>query len=188
LQGPAARSYEENLHRLDVSLRELKIRYDQFFGGGLDREPLELRQRVDKLVRRMTAEPPQKYALRFHFNTLVGRYHSLSELWGRTIRTREEGNHHTESQRERLGLKKRILGRCLVTAADSGDDAELRRLHGRYAAARERQGQNPVSFEKFARGIAGQARRLRSKHECGQIEVRLVESEDGVQIRARPGR
>jgi hypothetical protein len=184
---PAANSFEENLNRLDLSLRELKIRYDQFFGGGLDREPLELRRRVDRLVRQMTAEPPQKYALRFRFNTLVGRYHSFSELWGRTLRTREEGDYHAESQRERLGLKHRILGRCLVTSTEAAD-AELRRLHGRFAAARERQGQSQVSFEKFARGIAGQARRLRSKHECGQIEVRLVESEDGVQIRARPGR
>ena len=187
MQGPAANTYEQNLQQLDVSLRELKIRYDQFFGGGLDREPVELRLKIDRLVRRMTADPPQKYALRFHFNTLVGRYNSFSELWGRTVRGREEGTHRTESQRERLGIKRRLLGRCLV--ADAGASAEdLRRLHGRFVSARERQGQGAVSYEKFARGIADQARRLRSKHECGQIEVRLVESEDGVEIRARPGR
>ena len=65
-------------------------------------------------------------------------------------------------------------------------DGKLRRLHELFVSARARQGKGPVSFKKFARGIEAQASRLRAKHECGQIEVRLVESDYGVQIRARP--
>ena len=186
MQTAAERSFEEDMTRLEVSLRELKVKYDQFFGGGLNVEPLVLRYQVEKLVRRMTDRPPRKYALRFHFNALVGRYNSYIELWGRMVRGREQGERRSESARERLGLKNRLLGRCRIVGP--GQDAgQLRRLHELFVSARARQGKGPVSFKKFARGIEAQASRLRAKHECGQIEVRLVESDDGVQIRARPG-
>ena len=82
--------------------------------------------------------------------------------------------------------RERLLTRCLVGDSDSNDQ-NMRRLHRRYVEARERHGQRGVPFEKFVRGISAQAQRLRDKHECAQIEVRLIERADKVEIRARPG-
>lgn len=179
------KGYEEEIRRLDVALRELKVKYDQFFAGALDRQPFELRKQVDRIIDRIGKQPPGKYALRFHFNSLVSRYNSFSELWGKTLRSMEEGDHRAPTVSERFGLKERLITRCLVSDAERNRD-DLRRVHRRFVEARERQGRRGVSFDKFLRGIASQAERLRARHECGQIEVRLVESDDEVQVRARP--
>ena len=179
--------YEESLQRLDVALRELKIKYDQFFAGALERPPIELRAEVERIIRRVAKEPPGKFALRYHFNALVSRFNTFSELWGKTLRTMEEGDHRAVSVAERFGIKERLVTRCLVTDVDT-DRAELQRLHRRFGEARERRGKRQIPFEKFARGIAAQTRTLRAKHDCGQIEVRLVENDGEIQIRARPGR
>jgi hypothetical protein len=187
LKAIPLKTYEEDIRRLDVILRELKIKYDQFFAGALDRQPFELRVQAERIIDRLGKNPPGKFAPRFHFNSLVSRFNSFSELWSKTLRTMEEGDHRSQSVAERFGLKERLITRCLVRDPEH-DRADLHRLHSRFVAARERRGKRSVSFEKFVRGIASQTRQLRVKHECSQIEVRVVESGDEVQIRARPGR
>jgi hypothetical protein len=181
------KEYEEKIHRLELALRELKVKYDQFFAGALERQPFELRAEVLRIIDRITRHPPRQLALRFHFNSLVARFNSFSERWSKTLRTMEEGDHRTISAAERAGLKEWLLTRCVVRDAERSQK-DLRRMHARFVEARRRHGKRAVPFEKFARGIASQTARLRAKHECDQIEVRLVESGDGVQIRARPGR
>ena len=184
---PSDAQIEQELHRLDVSLRELKVKYDQFLAGALEREPVELRQQVERAVQRIAKDPPGKYAVRFYFNSLVSRYSSWSELWGKLLRAREEGGQRSRPAAERLGLKQRLIMRC--TVQDPGaSEADLRKMHARYVEARERTGQRGVPFDRFVRGIAAECRRLRADHDCGPIEVRLVEHGDEVQIRARPGR
>jgi len=179
------KAYEENLERLDVMIRELKVKYDQFFAGGVDRQPFELRTRVDGLIDLLNRQPPGQLAIRFRFNSIISRYNSFCERWSKIVRTMEEGNHRHKSVAERFGIKERLVTRCLVK--DTGQDRdELRRLHSRFVESRERHGKRGIPFEKFARGIASQAEQLRAKHECSQIEVRIVESGDGVQIKARP--
>jgi hypothetical protein len=181
------KQYEEDLQRLEVAIRELKIKYDQFFARALDRQPFELRARVERIIDRINKQPPGKFAIRFHFNSLVSRYNSYSELWGKTLRTMEQGDQRATTVAERFGIKERLITRCVVADPAHGQN-ELRRLHGRFLEARERYGKRPVSYEKFVRGIASQTRQLRAKHECSQIEVRLVDSGDGVKIKARPDR
>lgn len=180
---------EADIGRLDVAIRQLKIQYDMFFAGALPREPVELRAEVDKIIRRHTYTPFHKYAHRFHFNALVSRYNSLSELWGKTTRTLEEGDRKLPSSAEKLGIKEHLLARCKV-ADTAVDVSSLRRLHTRYVDARRRfDGESRApSFDSFVRGIDAQLQRLRKESGCDQIELRLVQRDDKIQLKARPGR
>lgn len=187
MDAAAQKAYEQEIRRFEVALRELKVKYDQFLAGGLDREPIELRHEVESIIRRVSQAPPGKYAQRFHFNALVGRFNCFAERWGKAVRVHEEGDHRSANVAERLGLRERLLTRCVLSDPQRADQ-DLRRLHARFVEARARQGKGPVPFDRFARGIAAQARMLQARHECGPIEVRLVETGDEVQIRARPGR
>ena len=47
---------EALLHRFDVALRELKVKYDQFFAGALDRQPFELRAEIERIIDLKSAE------------------------------------------------------------------------------------------------------------------------------------
>jgi hypothetical protein len=181
---------EEDLDRLDVGIRQLKIQYDMFQAGALEREPLELRARVEALIKKHANRPVAKYALRFRFNALVGRFNVLSELWGKRVRSMEEGEHRSLGFAERAGLRERLLARCHISRL-TPDSPDLVRLHRRFVEAQRRAGKPEArlpSFEAFVRGVANQTRRLREETGCDSIELRLIESDETVQLKARPGR
>ena len=178
--------YDENIQKLEVGLRQLKVLYDQFFAGALDREPLQIRQGLEKIMDRMNANLPDKLVMRFRYTAVLGRFNCYAELWNKTLRNQETGGRCVANVAARGDSKPRLVTRCLVDD-DKSDDQNLRRLHRRYVEARERLGQQGVPFKKFARGISLHARQLRKKHDCGPIEVRIIERGTEVEIRARPG-
>jgi len=185
LNEPSTAAIETALVRLETSIRQLKVQYDMFFNGALPRQPYELRARVEGIIKQYTNAPIRKYAHRFHFNALVGRYNSFSELWGKTLRTLEEGE---RTQPERLNGEK-LLDRCRIHNPIE-EQERLRGIHARYLEARakwEKRG-GKLPFDVFVKGIAAQAERLRQKSACDEIELRLVISERKVHLKARPGR
>lgn len=179
---------DSDIHRLEVGLRQLKVQYDMFFAGALATQPLELRGELERLIRRSSRKPAGRYAQQFHFNALVSRFHSLSELWNKQTRSREEGDRRSAGLLDRFEIRERLLSRCAFRDVKSAD-AGLRRLHDRFSrAAAERGGKKGPSFEQFVRGVTAQTQRLRKETGCDQIELRLVVRDDQVQVKARPGR
>jgi hypothetical protein len=186
---PRASDLDADLERLDVGIRQLKIQYDMFQAGALAREPIELRGRIETLIRRYSQNPVGKYAQRFRFNALVARFNTFAELWGKRVRSMEEGEHRSQGFAERLGIRERLLARCRISDP-AAEQAELRRLHSRFVEAQRRVGgadAKTPSFEAFQRGVANQTRRLREEAGCDSIELRLMECDDAVRIKARPG-
>jgi hypothetical protein len=179
---------EADIDRLERLLRQLKIQYDMFFAGGLKQEPVELRRQVHQLVKMHVNSPISKYAQRFRFNALVSRYNSMSELWGKTLRGMEEGDHRSLVVRS-PEVREQLLARCKVT--NPGQDGEaLKALYRRFVDARQRTGENrrQLSYQKFVRGISRQTENLQKSAGCAEIELRLVIQDQKVQLKARPGR
>lgn len=176
---------EEDLHRLEVGLRQLKVQYDMFFGGGLKRQPVELRSRVDKIVKRYSDKPMRTHALRFRFTALVGRYNSFCERWGKQVRALEEGGRRHEGMLEQFAIRERLLARATV-----GDqEPDLHRLHEQYVRAQERAGARATpSYDGFLRAVREKTRKLRERSGCGEIELRVVMKDDEVRLKARPRR
>jgi len=182
-------SIEADISKLESGIRQLKIKYDMFFAGAIPLQPVELRDEIERLIRRNSTEPIQRYAHRFHFNSLVSRFNSLSELWGKTIRSREEGERPIPAVAHLRDNRKADPNSCTITDPER-DVVELRKLHVRYLAERCRaEGKTPnISFEKFVKGISGQASRLRKKTECEKIELRIIVQKDKVHLKARAGK
>jgi len=182
---------EGELRKLEVGIRQLKIQYDMFFAGALKREPVEQRADLDRAIKRHANAPNQKFHQRFMLNALVSRYNSLTELWGKTLRAREEGNRPAAAVAEMEHKpKEQLVARCRVQAGQGGDDPELRRLYNRFVETRARLGgaKRDVSYEKFLRGVSGETARLHKQSGCGEIELRVVVHDDKVLLKARPGR
>jgi hypothetical protein len=181
-------SIEADIARLEAGIRQLKVQYDMFFAGALPREPFELRNELDHLVRRASNVSTRKYAHRFHLNALIARYNAMSELWGKTLRSREEGDRPPPQLADRRAARKAT---CRVGDGSSqADEPALRRLHREFESARRRRDSKAkeIGFESFVRGIRAQAARLRSKTGCGDVELRVVVQNGGVQLKARPAR
>lgn len=183
----SAAELDADIRRLEVGIRQLKIQYDMFFNGSLQIQPTELHNELKKIVHRHQHSAMPKYATRFHFNSLVARLNSLTELWSKNVRTMEEGDRRTMTAVERLKLREQLLARCRVSDPRRDDEA----MRGLYKQFREAQRKNRrekglISYDKFVRGISRQTERLQKSSGCGEIELRLVLFEDKVQLKARP--
>ena len=192
MRGPdgqplSATQIDEDIQRLDLGIRQLKIQYERFFSGALKRQPLQLRQSLNKLIKQYLDTPITSYQHRFHFSSLVSRFGIMAEQWDKRLRV-QEGTGSCRNYTSRRGGE-RLLASCRVQTSER-DGKALRALYKQYVQAREARGDRKaaLSFEKFIRGASSQARRLQSDSGCGEIELRLVVNDSSVQLRARPGR
>ena len=175
--------------RLESGIRQLKIQYDMFFAGSIPKQPLELRAELEKIIRRHSATPIRKYAVRFHFNSLVSRFNSLSELWAKTLRSLEEGDRPAPAVADRAGNSEQIVARCTVKDPTKERDV-LKLLHARLLDARKKSGEanGKLSFESFVLSVSAQAGKMREKTGCDKVDLRVIIRDRKVMVKARPGR
>jgi hypothetical protein len=85
-------SIDEELSQLERDIRQLKIEYDMFFGGGRKRPPTEVEWRIELLVKRYSERGgDMKFAQRFRFNNLSQTYAKYKDIFRKRMAKREEG-------------------------------------------------------------------------------------------------
>ena len=63
---------DEELGQLERDIRQLKIEYEMYFGGGRKRPPTEIEWRVELMVKRYAERSGElKYGQRFRYNNLT---------------------------------------------------------------------------------------------------------------------
>src|SRR6202521_3893380 len=83
---------DEDLGQIERDIRQLKIEYDQFFGGGRKRPPTEIEWRIDQLVKRYSERGGDlKFGQRFRFNNLSQTYAKYKDIFRKKLQQREEG-------------------------------------------------------------------------------------------------
>jgi hypothetical protein len=83
---------EEELGQLERDIRQLKIEYDQYFGGGRKRPPTEIEWRIDLLVKRYAERGGElKFGQRFRFNNLSQTYAKYKDIFRKKLQQKEEG-------------------------------------------------------------------------------------------------
>ena len=187
MQDVVSTELEAEIVRLESGIRQLKIQYDMFFAGSIPKQPLELRGEIEKIIRRHSRTPIRKYAPRFHFNAMVSRFNSLSELWAKTLRALEEGDRPAPAVADRAGSAEHLVARC--TVKDPAEERDvLRLLHTRLLDARKKAGDSTgkLSFESFVRTVSAQAGKLREKAGCDKVELRVIVLDRKVVVKARP--
>jgi len=83
---------DEELAQMERDIRQLKIEYDMFFGGGRKRPPTEIEWRIDLLVKRYAERGGEmKFGQRFRFNNLSQTYAKYKDVFRKRMARREEG-------------------------------------------------------------------------------------------------
>jgi hypothetical protein len=172
---PEATALHRDLKVLETELRRLEAEYNMYFAGRLPRPPVETRNRVTSLVRRLDRSHISNYAERFRFSTLQARFQAFVDLWDRGLRSREEGRAgpfaaRMPAARPTMKEKPDEDGILHVVAfrEPSREQDKLRELYERLAEARRAAGEEAVPFQKFASLVKDQVARLRKK---GSAEV-----------------
>ena len=89
---PRMATIDEDLGQLERDIRQLKIEYDQYFGGGRKRPPTEIEWRIDTLVKRYAERGGDlKFAQRFRFSNLSQTYAKYKEIFRKKVVLKEEG-------------------------------------------------------------------------------------------------
>jgi hypothetical protein len=83
---------DEDLSQIEKDIRQLKIEYDQYFGGGRKRPPTEIEWRIDLLVKRYAERGGElKFAQRFRYNNLSQTYAKYKDIFRKKLALKEEG-------------------------------------------------------------------------------------------------
>jgi hypothetical protein len=71
---------DQELDRLEVDMRRLKIEYDIYFNGGTVRPPIDTKGRVETTIKRLYDMRGVTFGQRFRYNGLVARYNVMREM------------------------------------------------------------------------------------------------------------
>jgi hypothetical protein len=83
---------DEELGQLEKDIRQLKIEYDQYFGGGRKRPPTEIEWRIDTIIRRYSERGGElKFGQRFRYNNLSQTYAKYKDIFRKKLQQKEEG-------------------------------------------------------------------------------------------------
>lgn len=83
---------DEELGQLEKDIRQLKIEYEMYFGGGRKRPPSEIEWRIELIVKRYAERGGDlKYGQRFRFSNLAQTYAKYKEVFRKRLAQREEG-------------------------------------------------------------------------------------------------
>jgi hypothetical protein len=154
---------DEDLGQLEKDIRQLKIEYEQYFGGGRKRPPTDIEWRVELFVKRYSERGSQmNYGQRFRFNGLTQTYAKYREVFRKRTKQREEGTvirHFGAAAKEIEALRASQSEKTAAPVAsarprirpddDHGDvpeDSETRKLYEAFRDAKKQTGEDTSQF------------------------------------------
>ncbi len=129
----------EDLIQLEHQLSSLVTRYEQYFIGLERREPLQLFNEVEKLIRRHANTPINNTMYKHKYNMLTARFNTYREHWNRILRLMEEGKYSRDRfisdlrQRQRSDSKSNKQ----ENLRKENNDNELERVYNELREARK---------------------------------------------------
>jgi hypothetical protein len=201
-----AMTLEGEIEALNTRLRQLKSQFNLFFSGALPKPPLEVRDLLDKDVKRLGMIREMKLSQRFLYNNFVNRWNLYSELWNKKLQEREEGARTIVMARRRLGIdaapgseqlpaqaapapSKRLVARAAIRNAVDDSGADLKAFYKSFLEAKQEAGGGKApSFERFCQEIERQVKTIREKTSCEKVDFRLYLEDNKVSLRAKPVR
>lgn len=178
----------EEIAAFEQKLEELIRTYEQYFQGIEPREPLKLLDDVEQTARRYSGTSITNTMVKFKFNSLVARLNSYKQHWSRILRQIEEGRHPRDRMRMKLHEQESKLARPDVQASAKPSQNDIDDVYQKYLSARKScnlQTENIIP-EQLKATLEAQRAALQKKHNCSDIEFRVVIEEGKPKIKARP--
>jgi hypothetical protein len=186
---------DEDLSRLERDIRQLKIEFEQYFGGGKKRPPSDIEWRIEQVIKRYGDRAAEmNYGQRFRYGNLTQTYSKYREIFHKRMQKREEGTvqrhfgaaaRAIQAERSRSGTASPspVAVTCSDLERESGKVDELYRAF-RQALNTSGESVERLSREKFQKFLLQKSEQIR-KQRGEQIEF-LVSIENGkARLKAR---
>src|SRR5579863_8610813 len=87
-----ARTIEEDLGQIEKDIRQMKIEYEQYFGGGKARPPADIEWRIETCLKRYSDRGGEmNYGQRFRYGNLTQMYSKFRDMFRKRMKQKEEG-------------------------------------------------------------------------------------------------
>jgi Xaa-Pro aminopeptidase len=195
---------DEELAQLERDIRQLKIEYDQYFGGGRKRPPTEIEWRIELLIKRYAERGGDlKYGQRFRLNNLTQTYPKYKDIFRKKTQQKEEGKIQRhfgaaakaiEAERAHKSPEKpaethaapaqaanAAQGAFRVTCSEPEREAEkVDQLYQAFLQAKQQAGEQTgkLSRSSFNEFVLKKTKDLRKQKNCRDVEY-VVEVVDG---------
>jgi hypothetical protein len=193
---------DEDLGQFERDIRQLKIEYDQYFGGGRKRPPTEIEWRIDILVKRYGERGGDlKFAQRFRFNNLSQTYAKYKDIFRKKIAQKEEGKvqrHFGAAAREIEAARAKKEAEDL--AAQAGESKTFRmtcsepesetekveQLYQAFLQAKQAAGEatGKLSRSGFNEFVLKKTKELQKQKNCKEVEYVVEVVEGQVKLKA----
>ena len=192
---------DEDLAGLERDIRQLKIEYDMYFGGGRKRPPSEIEWRIELVIKRYAERGGDlKYTQRFRFTNLAQTYAKYKEVFRKRLAQREEGKVERhfgaaakaiEAQRaktqaasastawpeEAAGAAKTFRVTC---SAPEKEADKVEQLYEAFVRAKQEAGEDMGRMTRsgFNEFVRKKTKDLQEQKNCNEVEY-VVETVDG---------
>jgi hypothetical protein len=189
---------DEDLGQIEKDIRQLKIEYDQYFGGGRKKAPTDIEWRIDILVKRYNERGgDMKSHQRFRFNNLNQTYAKYKDIFRKKMRQKEEGTvqrhfgaaaKQIEAARAKEHAKEEAVAAAAGTAqafrmvcSEPENEADkVEKLYEAFVQAKELAGEHTgrLSRSSFNQFVLKKTKELQKQKNCKDVEY-VVETVGG---------
>jgi hypothetical protein len=191
---PPPSPIDEELGQLERDIRQLKIEYDQFFGGGRKRPPSEIEWRIDQMIKRYAERGGElKSGQRFRYNNITQTYAKYKDIFRKKLQQKEEGKVQRhfgaaakaiEAERAKGGKGQKPAEQPasfrMVCSEPEQETAKVDQLYEAFIQAKEQAGEqtSQLSRSSFNDFVVKKTRDLQKQKNCRDVEY-VVEVVNG---------
>ena len=199
-------SIDEELNQFEKDIRQLKIEYEQYFGGGRKRPPTEIEWRLEMVAKRYAERSGElKFGQRFRYNNLTQTYAKYKDVFRKRLQQKEEGkvSRHfgsaakkIEAEREEKRAATRLKAeakseteKALFRVVCSKPEQELDKITKLYEAfleAKQKAGEDTLKFTRsnFHEFVTKKTKDLQKTKHCRDVEYVVEVVEGHVKLKA----
>jgi len=190
---------DEELAQLERDIRQLKIEYDQYFGGGRKRPPTEVEWRIDLIIKRYAERGGElKMAQRFRYNNLTQSYAKYKDVFRKKTQQKEEGRlqrhfgaaakaieserakQHAEASADQPVAAASSSAFRIVCSEPERESEKVEQLYQAFLQAKSKAGEDTGKLTQagFREFVRKKTKDLQQKQNCQDVEY-VVETVDG---------
>jgi len=191
-------SLKAEMDKLEAKIIKLKVDYEQYFTRIIKREPTRLRDEVESIIRHYSNKNITNTSIKFKYNSLVARYNTYKQYWGRTLRAIEEGTFWRKAEGEGRRVHPPPVSRPepparaprTTSAEPSGGDDDLRGVYEKYIESRRscNESTEGVSYEKLARTIENTRKKVEEKYKVKDVDLKVYVKDGKTHLAITPKR
>lgn len=202
---------DEDLNQVEKDIRQLKIEFEQYFGGGRKRPPTEIVWRIEQMLKRYGEKGGQlNFSQRFRLNNLTSSFAKYNDMFRKKMKAKEEGTvqrhfgaaaREIQAQRERERptpppepeptARRAAAGRggeTVVACSDPAKEgAKVKQLYDALIEAKKKAGEktDSLTLESFTKFVSGKTDQLKGQKGSKEVEFAVSVESGQVKLKAR---